>query len=32
LSDLLGIKVDLVTKGSLKRRVGQRILSEVVML
>jgi len=32
LSDALGLKVDLVIKGSLKRRIGQRILSEAVML
>src|SRR5881392_2080384 len=32
LSDALGIEVDLVTKDGLKRRIGQRILSEVVML
>jgi hypothetical protein len=30
LSDLLGVKVDLVTKDSLKPRIGQRILSEAV--
>ncbi len=32
LSDALGIKVDLVMKDALKRRIGRRILSEVVML
>jgi predicted nucleotidyltransferase len=32
LGDAIGIEVDLVTKDSLKRRIGQRILSEVVML
>jgi uncharacterized protein len=30
LSDLLGVKVDLVMKDSLKPRIGQRILSEAV--
>jgi uncharacterized protein len=30
LSDLLGVKVDLVTKDALKPRIGQRILSEAV--
>lgn len=30
LSDLLGIKVDLVMKDALKPRIGERILSEVV--
>jgi predicted nucleotidyltransferase len=30
LSDLLGIKVDLVMKGTLKPLIGRRILSEVV--
>ncbi len=30
LSDLLGIKVDLVEKSGLKPRIGQRILREVV--
>ena len=29
ISELLGIKVDLVMKSSLKPRIGQRILSEV---
>lgn len=32
LSDALGVKVDLVMKDALKRRIGQRIMSEVVML
>ncbi len=32
LGDVLGIKVDLVIKDALKRRVGQKILSEAVML
>lgn len=32
LSDTLGIKVDLVTKDSLKPRIGKYILSEVIML
>ena len=30
LSDLLGVKVDLVMKDALKPRIGQRILNEVV--
>ena len=30
LSDLLGVKVDLVMKKALKPRIGDRILSEVV--
>jgi predicted nucleotidyltransferase len=30
LSDLLGIKVDLVMKRALKPRIGERILKEVV--
>jgi predicted nucleotidyltransferase len=30
LSDLLGLKVDLVMKDALKPHIGQRILSEVV--
>ena len=30
LSDLLGVKVDLVMKDALKPRIGERILSEVV--
>lgn len=29
LSDALGLKVDLANKKMLKRRIGQRILSEV---
>ncbi len=29
LSDLLGVKVDLVTKNALKPRIGRRILEEV---
>lgn len=32
LSDNLGVKVDLVHKASLKPRIGDRILSEVVYL
>jgi predicted nucleotidyltransferase len=32
LSDALGLRVDLVMKGPLNRRIGQRILSEAVML
>jgi predicted nucleotidyltransferase len=32
LSDALGVRVDLIMKGSLKRRIGRRILSEAVML
>jgi uncharacterized protein len=32
LSDTIEIEVDLVTKDSLERRTGQRILSEVVIL
>ena len=32
LSDLLGIRVDLVMKDTLKRRIGKRILREVVSL
>lgn len=32
LSDLLGIKVDLVMKTALKPRIGKRILEEVVYL
>jgi predicted nucleotidyltransferase len=32
LGDALGLKVDLVIKNALKRRIGQRILSEAVML
>ena len=30
LSDLLGVKVDLVMREALKPRIGQRILAEVV--
>ncbi|MCD6221319.1 nucleotidyltransferase family protein [bacterium] len=30
LSDLLGVKVDLVEKSALKPKIGKRILSEVV--
>jgi predicted nucleotidyltransferase len=30
LSDLLGVKVDTAIKASLKKRIGQRILNEVV--
>ncbi len=32
LSDLLGIKVDLVEKSTLKPRIGKHILSEVVYI
>jgi predicted nucleotidyltransferase len=32
LSDLLGLKVDVALKKNLKRRIGQRILQEVVPL
>ena len=32
LSELLGVKVDLVTKSALKPRIGKRILQEVVYL
>ncbi len=32
LSDILGKKVDLVMKDSLKKRIGKHILSEVVYL
>ena len=32
LSDLLGIKVDLVEKSTLKARIGKEILGEVVFL
>lgn len=32
LSDLLGVKVDLVMKDSLKPKIGQQILSEVIYL
>jgi hypothetical protein len=30
LSDLLGVKVDLVSRKALKPRIGERILKEVV--
>ncbi len=30
LSDLLGIKVDVAIKSSLRKRIGKRILSEVI--
>jgi predicted nucleotidyltransferase len=30
LSDVLGVKVDVAIKENLKKRIGQRILSEVV--
>ena len=32
LSDLLGVKADVVIKSNLRRRIGQRILHEVVLL
>jgi len=32
LTDLLGVRVDLVMKDALKPRIGQRILQEVVAL
>ena len=32
LSDLLGVKVDLVMKDALKPRIGERILKEVVTI
>lgn len=32
MSDLLGIKVDLVMKSALKPRIGKRIIKEVVYL
>lgn len=32
LSDIVGVKVDLVMKSTLKPAIGQRILSEVVYL
>jgi uncharacterized protein len=32
LSDLLGVKVDLAMKDSLKRRIGKQILKEVMTL
>ena len=32
LSDLLGVKVDLAIRRNLRKRIGQRIMSEVVPL
>ncbi|AYK14152.1 MAG: nucleotidyltransferase domain-containing protein [Methanosarcina flavescens] len=32
LSDLLGVKVDLVTRTGLKPNVGKRVLNEVISL
>jgi len=32
LSEKLGVKVDLVEKGTLKPRIGKRILKEVVTI
>lgn len=32
LSDLLGVKVDLVMKEDLKRRIGKHILNEVIRI
>jgi len=32
LSELIGVKVDLVEKSALKPRIGKRILKEVVLL
>ena len=32
LSDLLGVEVDLVMRDGLKRRIGRRILAEVVLV
>lgn len=32
LSDVLGVKVDLVVRSALKPRIGERILAEVVMV
>ncbi len=32
LSDLLGVKVDLVMRDSLRRNIGRRILNEVVTI
>ena len=32
LADLLGVKVDLVTRGALKPHIGRQILQEVVMI
>lgn len=32
LSDLLGVKVDLVLKGSLKPRIRERVLAEAIVV
>jgi len=32
LSDVLGVKVDLVSKKALKPHIGERILEEVIMI
>ena len=32
LTDLLGVKVDLVSKKALKQHIGERILKEVTMI
>lgn len=32
LSDLLGVKVDLVSRKALKPRIGERILKEVILV
>lgn len=32
LTDLLGVRVDLVMRDALKPRIGQRVLKEVVMI
>jgi predicted nucleotidyltransferase len=32
LTDLLGVKVDLVSKKALKPHIGERILKEVIMV
>jgi predicted nucleotidyltransferase len=32
LSDLLGVKVDLVSKKALKPHIGERILKEVILI
>jgi predicted nucleotidyltransferase len=32
IGDAIGLEIDLVTKDALKPRIGQRILSEVVMV
>jgi uncharacterized protein len=32
LTDILGVKVDLVEKGSLKPRIGKHVLEEVVVV